>query len=50
MLVGVVCVIVVTAITVVVLSGRERSRIAENRAMRDYVRRIWPDRDEDKLS
>jgi hypothetical protein len=47
MLVAVVCVIVLTAITVIVRSGRERSRLNEKRAMRDYARRISPDRNAD---
>jgi len=43
MLAGVLCVIALAAITVIVRSGRERSKVNENRAMRDYVRRISPD-------
>jgi hypothetical protein len=40
-------VIVLTAITVIVRSGRERSRLNEIRAMRNHVRRISPDRSAD---
>ena len=47
MLVGAVSVIVLAAIIVMVRSGRERSRLNENRAMRDYIRRMSPDRSAD---
>ena len=47
MLMGVVCVIVLTAIIVKVRSGREQSRLDENRAMRNYIRRMSPDRSAD---
>ena len=33
----------IAAITVIVRSGRERNKVNENRAIRDYVRRISPD-------
>jgi hypothetical protein len=47
LLVGIVCVIALAALMLMLRSGRHRSRLNENRAMRDYVRRMARDRSAD---